>query len=281
MPHTKNAPVAACALLAAGMLAGGPAAAAGIVDAHADIAIGNLRFSFDDPDAFLVWDDDWFGTVAAYAQDTDSGADADYAEYLGNDGIIEAEAQTAHVYSKATYGVQDGQNVAIEPDASIGASTLSDLYLAGKHKQADGFANADFDNFFYIDSANPLGPPSATVLTTIELDYAGLLDAYANEQGYFEVFAGALLELWEVDQINGDVTDLVDFDLFFDEASGTNTAYYNELDGTLTVTGELFYYDVYWLYAEADSEVYGAVPVAGTLPLMLLGAGVLAWRRRR
>lgn len=278
MPHTKHAPVAACALFAAGMLAGGPAAVAGIVDAHAEMAIGNLRFSFDDPNAFLVWTDDWLGTVYAYAQDTDSGTDEDFDELLGNNGFIDAEAQTAHVYSLATYGVVDGLNVAIDPDADVGATTLSDLYLDGMNKQGEGFANATFDNFFLIGSTNPIG---ATVATTIELDYAGLLDAFADEQGFFYVFAGAFMELYDVNELTGDVIEPeLDFDEVFDEAFGTNTSYFNTLDGTLSISYEIPYDDVHWLYAEADSEVYGAVPVAGTLPLLLLGAGLLAWRRR-
>jgi hypothetical protein len=277
MSAAKPSTLAATVLLITGLVVGSPASAVGVVDALAAMGIGNLRFSFDDPNARLVWAADWYGEVAAYAHDTDSGVAADYDAYLGNDGFIDAEAQTAHVHSLATYQVVDGLNVAIDPNAGIAAGTLSELHLVGKHKQADGFAYADFDNFFYIASSAPVG---ATVLTTIELDFAGLLDAYANEFGYFEVFAGAFMELYETDQLSGDVTDLIDFDELIDFASGTNTAYFNSFDGTLTITAELTYDDIYWLYNEADSEVYGAVPISGTLPLLLLGAGVIAWRRR-
>lgn len=262
-----------------GVLACSPLSAAGMVSAYAAIDIGNLRFSFDDPDAVLVWDDDWFGTVTAFAQDTDSGAVGDYDDYLGNDGLIDAEAATAHVDSLATFEVVDGAKVAIEPDANVAAGARSNLYLEGKYKQADGLANADFDNFFFVSTTDPQAP--ASVLTTIELDYAGLLDAFANEYGYFEVFAGAFMELYETDAAGFDVTDLIDFDEFLDFAAGTNTAYDNAFSGTLTITAELLYDEVYWLYAEADGEVYGAVvPVIGTLPLLLIGAGALVLRRR-
>ena len=260
-------------------LAAAPPAQASYVFASADMNIGSLRFSFDDPNAVLVWAADWFGTVTAHAQDTDSGSDNDYAEYLGNDGSISAEAHTAHVNSLATYEVQDGLNVAIDPNADVAATTHSDLELSGKHKQADGFANANFDNFFFVSSTDPIG---LTVQVTIDLDYAGQLTGIADAGGFFDIFAGAFLELYEIDQVTGVVREpAVAFDLFFDAASGSNTSYHNDFDGTLSVTYDLLYDDIYWLYAEADSEVYGAVPVPGSLSLLLLGAGILVWRRRR
>jgi hypothetical protein len=270
----------ATALLIAGVVGASPAPAAGIVDAYASMAIGNLRFQFDDPDAFLVWEDDWLGTVLASAQDTDSPSDSDYDEYLGNDDSIQAVAQTAHVYSEANYAVVDGLNVAIEPDpGSVAADTYSELELAGKGKQAYGEAVADFDNFFSILSSNPLGD---TVTTTILLDYAGALGGTANEQGFFDILTGAFMELYDVDDGTGDVLfPELAYDEVFDQASGTNTSYANSLIGTLSITYEIPYDDLHWFIAQADSEVYGAVPLPGTLPLLLLGAGLFAWRRRR
>jgi hypothetical protein len=250
-----------------------------VVSTYADMALGNLTISFDDPNAFLIWEDDWFGTVTAYAQDTDSGGADDYDEYLGNDGAIEAEAQTAHVFSQATYEVVDGQNVAVEPDAGVAATTVSRLDLVGKRKQAYGFAASDFDNFFSISSTAPLGP---TVATTIALDYAGDLDAFADDHGFFSIFTGAYMELYDVDDVLGDVIDpALAFDLVFDEAAGTATSYANTITGTLSITYDIPYDDVHWLYAQADSEVYGAVPVAGTLSLLLFGAAAVGFRRRR
>lgn len=278
MHHAKKTSLAACSLLAAGLLAGGPASAAGIVDAYASMAIGNLRFSFDDPGAFLVWEDDWFGTVTASAQDTDSPPASDYDEYLGNDGSIQAVAQTAHVYSEANYAVVDGLNVAIEPNPGrVAADTYSELELEGKGKQAYGEAVADFDNYFSIFSTNPLGD---TVTTTILLDYAGALAGTANDQGFFDIFTGAFMELYDVDDGTDDLLfPELAYDDVLDQASGTNTSYFNSLIGTLSITYEIPYDDLHWFVAQADSEVYGAVSLPGTL--LLLGAGLFAWRRRR
>lgn len=72
MTRARQSVAAASAVLLLGLLASGAAQAVGVVSAYADMAVGNLRFTFnDDPDAFVVWADDWFATVTAYAQDTD------------------------------------------------------------------------------------------------------------------------------------------------------------------------------------------------------------------
>jgi hypothetical protein len=279
MSSAQHRGLTACALGLIGLLATGQSAAFGIVTATADMATGNLRFSFDDPNASLIWADDWFGTVIAYAQDTDSGADTDEDAYLGNDGFIDAEAQTGDVDSRATYESVDGANVSIDRNASVATTAFSALAIGGKHEHASGFAVADFDNFFLMTGGDPLGPP---VEVTIELDYAGRLDATANEYAFFYLFTGVLMELYDVDDVTGDIVgaDLV-FDAVFDEAFGTNASYFNSLNGSLSITAEIPYDNVYWLYAQADSDVYGAVPVAGTLPMLLFGAGVLAWCRGR
>jgi hypothetical protein len=276
MPTVKSSNVAAAAVLLFGLVAAAPTAA-GYASAIANVNFGNLRFTFDDPNAFVTWEDRWLGVVVAYAEGAD-GVDGDADALLGDDGSIDAEAQSSDVYSLATHQVAGGQGVAVDPDASVAATTHSGLELDGKDKEAAGFANASLDNFFSIRSSQPLG---TTAKVTILLDYAGQLTGIAAEGGFFDVFAGAFLELSDLDQDTGVITDLLDFAEFFHAALGSNTSYSGPFNGTLSITHDLFYERLYWLYAEADSDVYGAVPLPAALPLMLLGFGLLVCYRRR
>ena len=251
----------------------------GISNAHAqfvfassDMDIFNLRFSSSDPLAELIWIDEWYGTVTAHAHDTDSGSDNDFDDLLGNDGFIDAQAITAHVFSEATYDVTNGDLIAIDPSAGIGATTHSDLLLTEKYKQADGFALADFDNFFIVVGGNA----GESVEVTFELDYAGQLTGDADGKGFFEIELGALAFL---EDING---NLVAEDFIFDNHSGTNTFFHEDYLGTLTLTAELFYEDEYWFFAGADAEVYGVtVPEPNVLLLMLSGLGFFTWQKKK
>ncbi|MFC1602279.1 PEP-CTERM sorting domain-containing protein [Pseudomonadota bacterium] len=245
-------------------------AQAQFVSASSDMAISNLRFSSTDPRAELIWTDEWYGTVTAHAHDTDSGSADDFDELLGNDGFIDAQADTDHVYSEADYGVINGDFVAIDPSGAIGATTHSDLLLTEKHKQADGFAFADFDNFFAIFGGNP----GDLVEVTFELDYVGQLTGIADELGFFEIDLGALLS---IDDLAGNV---VMDDFIFDTHAGTNTSFHQDYIGTLTVTAELMYEEEYWLFAAADSEVNGyTVPEPNILLLFASGLGFIGLRR--
>jgi hypothetical protein len=245
-----------------------------IVFASSDMDLFNLNFSSPDPMAELLWTDEWYGTVSAHAYDTDSGSADDFDDLYGNDGSISAIANTAHVHSKADYSVVMGDMVAIENDASIQASAHSDLELYDVG-QGDGDATADFDNFFTIIGGNPGDP----VDITFTLDYSGQLTGEADVLGYFSIALGALLQL---EDISG---NLLDEDSIFEIHSGTNTYFHDDYNDFLTVSATLFYEDEYWLYAGADSEVYGAnaVPEPGTLFLLLLSVPFLirkkGWKR--
>jgi hypothetical protein len=200
MNHYKR--ILAVVLLPLLSLFGSGTAQASYVDALSEMAIGNLRFFSTDSSAQLDWTDVWYGTVTAHAQDTDSGQDDDFADLLGNGGSILAEAQTAHVYSLATYEVVDGDQVAIR-SGDIGAATHSDLLLTHPNKQADGFAIGTFDNFFTVTG----GTAGNLVQVTFELDYDGVLDATADAQGFFSV---ALLALLEIEDLSGNSLGGVD-----------------------------------------------------------------------
>jgi hypothetical protein len=233
------------------------------------MAVSNLQFSPTDPAAQLLWTDVWYGEVRAHAQDSDSAPADDYNELLGNDGSVQATADTAHVDSKATYDVTDGDLVALDPSGQIGATTHSGLLLTQPNKQGDGFATSDFDNYFMVTG----GATGESVEVTFTLDYSGQLAATADAEGYFRVELAALLQLWE--------TDLIGYDIVADSKEGTATSVGLSYTGTLSVTANLVYDQEYWLYARADSEVYGATtPEPGTLALLLFGAGLIVRRTK-
>jgi hypothetical protein len=231
----------------------------------------NLSFSSPDPMAELLWTDEWYGTVSAHAYHTDSGSADDFDDLYGNDGSISAIANTAHVHSRADYSVVMGDMVAIEYFAYIQASTHSDLELYNVG-QAEGEATADFDNFFTIFGGNPGDP----VDITFTLDYSGQLTGEADAFGYFSIALGALL------QLEDGMGNLIDEDSIFESHSGTNTYFHDDYTGSLIVSATLFYEEEYWLYAGADSEVYGtnAVPEPGTLFLLLLSVPFLIRKKR-
>lgn len=250
------------------------------VIASSDMALFNLEFSSPDKNAQLLWTDEWYGAVSAFAQDTASGSSSDYKDWLGNDKPLIAQADTAYVHSTATYSVTNGENVAIEPDGSIPdgsilATTHSELEIPNDvTTQGDGEARSNFDNFFSITKKNS-DIAGDTVDVTFTLDYDGQLTGEANERGYFDI---ALAGLFELHDLNG---NCLDDDMIFDVYFGTNTSFPEDYTGTLIVSATLNYDEEYWLYSEADSEVYGTnvVPEPGTFLLVFAGIGLAACRR--
>lgn len=109
---------------------------------------------------------------------------------------------------------------------------------------------------------------------TFTLGYIGQLTGVANERGYFDIALAGLFELYDLDK------NLLDYDMIYDSHSGSNTSFHKDYTGTLTVSSTLNYYDEYWLYSEADSEVYGTnvVPEPGTFLLVFAGIGLTACR---
>ena len=262
-----------------------------LVSATSDLTLFNLQFHADDNNAELLWIDDWYGTVTAHAQDTDSGAADDFKELWANDGTIQARAETSHVTSIADYGVTDGEFVAIDQFGDIFASTYSTLTLNDPNKQADGFAISDFDNYFTIIGGNQ----GESVDVTFTLDYSGSLHGVADELGLFSVALAGLLELYD------DNGNLLDFDIIRDPSkfdpndpnNPNNLPIYSGHDNetmplnefyadALVVSATLAYEQVYWLYAEADSEVYGAtsIPEPESMFLLSLGISLMLIRKR-
>lgn len=262
MSLLKKAIVFFCIVIVACVASTGYAHA--YVLASSDMHLYDLRFSSTDPVAMLLWTDEWYGTVHAHAQDTASGSVDDFDDLLGNDGYILAQADTAYVHSWAEYDVSDGANVAIDLDAYIDGVTHSELEISALGEQGDGDARTGFDNYFTVFGGNP----GDLVDVTFELDYIGQLTGVADELGYFSIALAGLLEIWDIDG-----NQLAD-DILYDIHSGTNTSFHQDYFGTLSVSSILQYEADYWLYAEADSEVYGAnaIPEPGTLFLLLVGA---------
>lgn len=240
---------------------------AAFVAASSDMAINNLRFALSDTSAQLQWTDVWYGDVRAHAADSDSVPDNDSNSLFGNDGSIQAIANTAHVSSLADYTVENGTQIGLDPNAGITGTTHSDLHLERKHMQADGFAVSAFDNFFTITNPNAT---ETSVWVDFLLDYQGSILGTADAEGFFvDITHIATLRLFD---ING----LLSFDQFQDSISGTNTTILHENQGTLRVSFLLDYNKTYQISAEADSEIYGyTVPTPATLPLILLGVTIM------
>ena len=228
--------------------------------------IENQTFVSLDPLAELVWDDVWYGTVTAHAQDTDSGQADDFQELLGNDGSITAQAR-----SEASYSVTNGDQVA-KGGGSISATVFSELTLDSSYKQADGFAIGTFDNFFFITGGNSGDP----VDVTFTVDYTAHLSGTADQSGVFDSSVEALMR---IEDENGNT---VGDDLFFADQSGTNTAFVQNYSGTLSVTVPLLYDVGYSELKEVRIELKPfTTPIVGTPALMLVGLLILGRRRYR
>lgn len=237
-----------------------------------DMKLSNLYYAASDPwDPMITpgldWIDYWYATLSAHAFDTASGSADDYNEWLGDDGGITAAATTAYVDSAADYTVINGDRVAIDQDASIEASTHSEIEISALGHQGDGEARANFDNYFIITGGS-FGDPVEVLFT---LDYEGKLEGKADALGYFSVALGGLF------QLEDEYGNLLDQASLFEIHSGTATSFYQEYPGTFTLSTTLTYDTPYWLYAEADSEVYGAnaVPEPATFVLMFVGVFLL------
>lgn len=263
------------------IMLGLPAHSQALVIAQAAMTVDDLRFSSSDPLAELFWLDVWRGDVFAQAQDTLSGTDAEAAEVFGDNAGVAVDASTALVESVAEYEVVNGPEVA-KGAGDIEIITGTGLGIDGIEAQASGEAVGTFDNFFAVTGGNPGDP----VDVTFELDYTYLLDAVADSFGFYEVFVFALLSIDDLDDTPGDVDNVDDFvdDFVLDFDAGSAKSIFKLVSDTLVVNATLEYGKEYFLFAEADSEVFGTnevpVPEPGTLLLYLSGLGFLVYRYR-
>jgi len=243
---------------------------AAFVAASSDMVINNLRFALSDTSAQLQWTDVWYVDVRAYAADSDSLPADDFDSLLDNDGSIQAVANTAHVSSLANYSVVNGTQIGLDPNAGVSGTTHSDLHLERKYMQADGFAITNFDNYFMVANDNA---ENGSVWIDFFLDYQGTLFGTADKEGFFlDITHFATLLLYDNDT-------LLASNFFKDSISGTNTTILRPNQGTLRVSYELEYGKIYWLLAEADSEIYGyTVPEPNTSLLLLVCAPALLFR---
>ena len=239
---------------------------AAYVEASSDMVINNLRFEFGDPSARVQWTDDWYGEVGAHAADSDSTPVDDFNSFLGNDGSVKAEANTTHVSSLAEYTVLNGDQIGIDPAAGVTGTTHSDLHLERPNMQADGFADSNFDNYFFLtDTTDPNNFGPVDVL--IQMDFAGSIFGSADDEGFF-VDITHLASLLLYDSLTG---VLLASDFFNDSISGTDTTIIHNNRGVVEIPITLNYNTEYWLYAEADSEIQGyTVPEPNTFLLLFI-----------
>jgi hypothetical protein len=257
-----------CTLLGAGQ------AQAQYVNASSEMRVENLRFSFANPNALWQWTDEWLGNTRAHAADSDSSQADEQQDFLGNDGAIQTIANTAHVHSQGDYKVVNGGQAGLDGSAGVTGITHSDLELIGPNKQADGTAVSDLDNFFTItDTSNPSS--AGPVEVVIEMDFSGNIFGAADDKGFF-VDITHLAKLQLSDSLTG---DLLASDFFQDSISGANTTINRDHSGALRLEFTLHYNTEYYLFVQADSEIYGyTIPSPTPLALMLAGAA-LPWRR--
>lgn len=246
--------------------------------ASAAITVDDLFFESSDSRAELFWYEEipsdpfsgWRGDVYVQAQDTLSGTDADAAEVFGDNAHIVVDAQTQLVTSIAEYKVVNG------PEVAKGGGTIEIITGTGLNipddtiAQASGEAVGSFDNFFWVSG----GMPGETVDVTFTLDYHYILDAYADELGYWEMYVFALLEiedLYDIPEIpgvpgSGDIDNVDDFvdDFILRFESGSNIGFYEEVQGMLSVSATLEYEKEYFLFAAA--AVRNRVPTGRNWP---------------
>lgn len=251
----------------------GPAQAA-FSTGFSTMVLGNLQVSFDDPNASLAWADSWYGLVGAGVWDSETPEDTLFNDTIGDNAEIDLAVGGAYSLAGSFYQVSDGASVAIG-NGEVLAETLAFYELDGKYLFAEAFGSAGFDNFFTIEG----GAIGELVSMTLSIDYDGFLAAVADQDSFFRIDALAFLGLY--DDQDGNWSNLLAFDQAFDQAFGSGTDYDNFLFGTLTFTSQVAYGELYRLYGEAYAGAGGEVPVPATLPLLLLGAGLMAWGRRR
>lgn len=273
----RSAPAALLIVTALSLIASPPALAAGIVDLDSRISVGNLHFAFSDPAAVLNWELDWYGEVGAYAHNRDGSKETGYWYVIGNNDSSATAAQVSGSLAQSDYQVVDGAAVTMTPGAGVAAGARTSIALYGGSQEADGYAYASLNNYFSISSPSPVGQK---VSTAISLDYTGLAEVSTNPGAYSELLLTALLALYEINDAN---SGLIEPALGADGSSwrgaGRGLSLSHSLDGTVSVLVDIPYNALHWLYAEVESVAY-AVPIAGALPLLLTGLGLLVGARR-
>ncbi len=250
-------------------------AQASLVTASSDMSVNNLSFVLD-ANTQLQWTDVWQGIVSAHAADPDSPLADQSNSILGNNAAIQAVANSADVNSSALYSVASGDQIGLSAGAAVSGATHSGLTLAGAFKQADGFAESTFNDFFML--TNPNDPTAqGPVNVTFNLNYSGSIFGSADFQGVYQNITDiATLQLF--DPFGNSLNDAV----FQNSISGTGTTQLTPNQGTLSVSLPLNYNTVYLISATADAEIYGyTITGPATLPLILLGLlAMQPWRKR-
>jgi len=124
-----------------------------------------------------------------------------------------------------------------------------------------------------------LSNPNAqgSVLVTFLLNYAGDIFGTADAQGFFT----GITDIATLQLFDGSGT-LLNFDVFQNSISGTNTTLHLSDQGVLSVSYLLDYNTDYLLSSTTDSEIYAyTIPVPASLPLLLPGLAAMRLVSRR
>jgi hypothetical protein len=279
MPEIKQAPLAACSLVAAGLLAGSPALVQASVIAASDLSFSSFSVTPASGTAELTFD--WELSTSAEARNSlgEIDTDGDFS-FIG--GTITADAMVT--WAEAGSSVTASTDFPpFQPDSSIGGSADSKAEVPGEPTcKPERWASATGigTGFNSLIVTGGVGTVDVDFGIDLEGDISVATDGCDSGSAWSElIFA---LEIF--DQLPLIDTEPQEQIVLFRreklECNGANCTKSVSVDGSLTATRTLEYGIEYFFVLEVDSESEASVPVPPTALLILAGLAGLARLRR-
>lgn len=269
MPHSKKAPLAACALLAAGMLAGGPASVSASEIAMSDLTFSNFNITPNTGSFDLLLN---FWEIEAYAEARNSLGEIDQNDQVSFDG---GTVSAGAAVTWASSGAAAVSPSTLPPTLDVAGSVLSNVVVPGEpkckpEKWAYAEGTATLINGFALTGGTGSVPVSFSVdldgSKRVETDNCDVAAAWTELIFSFEIFGLDELVLFHRNRL---------------ECSGPNCAKSELIDLTLTATETLEFDVPYFFALQVDSESRAEVPLPPTALLLLAALPLLARRRNR